>query len=344
MLSLKPLSTPASQAKLFLTFSVFLLTPAILLLLLLTNPYSLGILDSTQRRFLNAQNAARRKHCDPPLPALTWNRAAYSSSLIAAKTCTFAHGQSGEAGAGFGENLCSGHATLEDCVEAWYNEIDDPGYDFQDPGFAFGTGHFTQVVWKDTTSVGCAICEESKIYVCQYDPPGNVIGGYEENVFEPAACGIVDDPKTLTILIGSLVGVALLSIYVVLLYKREGRKRDQLQSHCGALGEALGLLAAKVWGGVVLLFTHDSSPFGVFAEPPPPSPEQLREAERKKAERSAKAARDMPVARATPVSVKKKGGGRGWGFSLPSGKGAAPMVREGGGKKPGKLKIPAAFV
>lgn len=39
---------------------------------------------------------------------------------------------------------------------------------------------YTQVVWSDTTEVGCgaALCEDSKeqVWVCQYLPPGNVIG------------------------------------------------------------------------------------------------------------------------------------------------------------------------
>lgn len=33
-------------------------------------------------------------------------------------------------------------------VEAWYNEINDPGYDFSNPGWTPGAGHFTQVRFK----------------------------------------------------------------------------------------------------------------------------------------------------------------------------------------------------
>jgi hypothetical protein len=40
-------------------------------------------------------------------------------------------------------------------------------------------GHYKQVVWRDTTEVGCAqrICEDmSQVWVCHYDPIGNLSG------------------------------------------------------------------------------------------------------------------------------------------------------------------------
>lgn len=51
-------------------------------------------------------------------------------------------------------------------------------YDFFKPGWSSTTGHFTALVWTDTTKMGCASnpsCSRPT-YVCQYQRPGNVIG------------------------------------------------------------------------------------------------------------------------------------------------------------------------
>ena len=40
-------------------------------------------------------------------------------------------------------------------------------------------GHYTQIVWKQSKIVGCgrAFCEDkSQVWVCNYHPPGNVVG------------------------------------------------------------------------------------------------------------------------------------------------------------------------
>jgi len=51
------------------------------------------------------------------------------------------------------------------------------------------TGHFTQLVWKDTQKVGAGLAyngDRTKAYVvAQYAPPGNYEGEYEENVLPP---------------------------------------------------------------------------------------------------------------------------------------------------------------
>ena len=64
----------------------------------------------------------------------------------------------------------------------WYGELYDPGYDFNSPGFGHGTGHFTQVVWKASTKLGCGYA--GVFAVCRYSPAGNMSmpGYFEDNV------------------------------------------------------------------------------------------------------------------------------------------------------------------
>jgi len=67
--------------------------------------------------------------------------------------------------------------------KSWYNEVNE--YSYNNPGFSKGTGHFTQLVWKETTDIGCGIAmsHDDKVYaVCNYTPPGNFKSHYEENV------------------------------------------------------------------------------------------------------------------------------------------------------------------
>lgn len=52
--------------------------------------------------------------------------------------------------------------------------------------FLLFSGHFTQVVWKDSKRLGIALVKNNNntIVVANYDPPGNFIGDYINNVFE----------------------------------------------------------------------------------------------------------------------------------------------------------------
>ena len=61
------------------------------------------------------------------------------------------------------------------------------GYNYRKPGFSMGTGHFTQVGWKGSTKLGCgsAKCKGMTIWVCTYDPPGNMRGDFPDNVQKP---------------------------------------------------------------------------------------------------------------------------------------------------------------
>jgi hypothetical protein len=79
--------------------------------------------------------------------------------------------------------------TAQGVVDRWYNEVTTCPYPYGEPAWDSCWGHFTQVVWKNTTEIGCG-CKNGcspwySICVCQYNPPGNYIGQFEENVFPP---------------------------------------------------------------------------------------------------------------------------------------------------------------
>jgi len=72
-------------------------------------------------------------------------------------------------------------------VGMWYDELEK--FNFRSGGFSMKTGHFTQVVWRGTREVGCgkSQCNGLDVWICQYDPPGNVEGQYRQNVL-PVGC------------------------------------------------------------------------------------------------------------------------------------------------------------
>ena len=81
-------------------------------------------------------------------------------------------------------------------VQAWYDELTKPGYNYDDPENSPGTGHFTQVVWKETTHVGGARSSDGNYICCNYTPGGNWEGEYEDNVppLEGAAPAAAAEP------------------------------------------------------------------------------------------------------------------------------------------------------
>ena len=78
-----------------------------------------------------------------------------------------------------------------------------PGYKFGDASFSSGTGHFTQVVWKDSDTLGIGKATSKKgsmtctYVVGRYKKAGNFQGKYKENVpkgsFSKDSCGKLDE-------------------------------------------------------------------------------------------------------------------------------------------------------
>jgi uncharacterized protein YkwD len=143
--------------------------------------------DSPAAGFLEAHNHYRAKHC---APALQWSDELAASAqawadALARRGCVLDHSHGK-----YGENLASGTSgflTPQAIVDMWYGEARD--YRYQRPGFSPATGHFTQVVWVNSARLGCAVsrCADSDVWVCQYDPPGNFLKAFEQNVL-PESC------------------------------------------------------------------------------------------------------------------------------------------------------------
>jgi uncharacterized protein YkwD len=86
---------------------------------------------------------------------------------------------------GSGENLAmatAGSQSLTQLVDLWGNEqssfTDGIFPDISTTGNWMDAGHYSQMVWKDTTEVGCGFTEANglDVLVCNYNPPGNVMG------------------------------------------------------------------------------------------------------------------------------------------------------------------------
>jgi pathogenesis-related protein 1 len=81
----------------------------------------------------------------------------------------------------YGENLfmgTAGHYGITDAVAIWHQEKSAYRGKAIDVSTIGAYGHYTQVVWKNTKKVGCAKVEAggNVIMVCNYDPPGNMVG------------------------------------------------------------------------------------------------------------------------------------------------------------------------
>ena len=86
---------------------------------------------------------------------------------------------------GSGQNLAmatSGSLTVTQLVDLWGNErtlfIDGYFPAISSTGNWADVGHYSQIVWKGTAEVGCGFARRNghDVLVCNYSPPGNVMG------------------------------------------------------------------------------------------------------------------------------------------------------------------------
>ena len=109
---------------------------------------------------LQSVNKYRTHHC---VPDVSWDTTVQKSAqtwadyLASAETFTHSTGV-------YGENLAmmydpslqqDGTNNSIKGIQMWYAEINE--YNYNNPGYSSSTGHFTQLVWKGTTSIGVGV-------------------------------------------------------------------------------------------------------------------------------------------------------------------------------------------
>ncbi len=137
---------------------------------------------------LAAHDLVRARAIPVPVPALesmVWDDAAAALADDWARTCRWAHSGT----PGYGENLFATTQTdtkIGEVVARWASEAADYSYATNRCAPGKMCGHYTQLVWRQSTGVGCAsaICDTGSPFgsgrwlnwVCEYVPAGNVIG------------------------------------------------------------------------------------------------------------------------------------------------------------------------
>jgi pathogenesis-related protein 1 len=120
---------------------------------------------------------------DPAIPPLTWSNTVASAAQAWADGCNWSHSSNP-----YGENIyASAGSTLSgySVVSSWISEEENYHYSSNSCDDDEVCGHYTQVVWRSTTQLGCAYkhCTsgtpfganfpEWDFVVCNYSPPGN---------------------------------------------------------------------------------------------------------------------------------------------------------------------------
>ncbi|XP_048138462.1 pathogenesis-related protein 1A-like [Rhodamnia argentea] len=145
-----------------------------------------GIPICSASEFVQAHNKVRLGLGQPPM---RWdkNLAKYSRRFASrrAADCKMIHSYGP-----YGENIFWGAQAAwspSQIVDSWVSE--NQFYDATRNTCAQGQmcGHYTQVVWRDSTRVGCAwvSCLNGGMYaICSYDPPGNYVNESPFSTFD----------------------------------------------------------------------------------------------------------------------------------------------------------------
>jgi uncharacterized protein YkwD len=159
-----------------------------LALLALATPVMMGTTDLTsgfEARVLAAHN---RERATLGVAPLQWNENLEASAKAwadhLAATGGFEHAPEAKVDPE-GENLWAGskgYYSTERMVDGWIREkrFYKSGLfpNNSTTGHVSDVGHYTQLIWRDTTQVGCAVATGSRedVLVCRYSQAGNYVG------------------------------------------------------------------------------------------------------------------------------------------------------------------------
>ena len=130
---------------------------------------------------LERHNFYRAEVGTPPLQwsnklaknALKW------ANILKKKNCLLKHSPQNMR-KGYGENIAWNSGYSESAigvVDRWCSEKEYFNFSTRTCNGSWDLcGHYTQVIWKNTSKVGCAVvkCGDEEIWVCQYSPSGNI--------------------------------------------------------------------------------------------------------------------------------------------------------------------------
>ena len=132
---------------------------------------------------LDAHNAYR---AEVGVPGLSWSSSLANSAQAWADYLADANIIEHSQANGYGENIWAGTRdaySLTDMVNSWGSEKryfipNQPFPNLSTTGNWVDVGHYTQIVWRNTTEVGCGLSRSSNmdVFVCQYTPSGNFSG------------------------------------------------------------------------------------------------------------------------------------------------------------------------
>ncbi|KAK7706027.1 hypothetical protein SLS57_009808 [Botryosphaeria dothidea] len=140
--------------------------------------------DPQARMWLALHNAHRANHTNTC--SVVWDQQLANEAMISAQQCVFQHTNSGK---DYGQNMGEAGAGTAPAAftSMYYDEVRNFGAYWHQASVPMSEPivlHFTQAVWKKTTSVGCAInnCGSMYLSYCNYRGPGNYDGEYADNV------------------------------------------------------------------------------------------------------------------------------------------------------------------